>query len=98
MSYAHDETARRGGQMRIDQSDGSFLCPSCGFPGLRESPRMPSGGGSYEICPSCRFEFGYTDDDLGYTYESWRVEWANEGCPWRGVDSAPSWWTPGKQP
>ena len=26
-------------------------------------------GGSYEICPSCGFQFGVSDDDLGSTYE-----------------------------
>jgi hypothetical protein len=31
-----------------------------------------SGGGSYEICPSCGFRFGATDNDEGISYASWR--------------------------
>ena len=49
-----------------------YQCPVCGYPDLEEEPRSKEGGGSYEICPSCFFEFGYDDDDQGYTYEQWR--------------------------
>jgi len=47
----------------------SFVCPVCGHPGLEDPPRMPSGGGSYEICWSCGFEFGWTDDAYGALWE-----------------------------
>ena len=47
-----------------------FTCPVCGYPELEEPPRSPrTGGGSYEICPSCGFQFGVTDDDKGVSYE-----------------------------
>ena len=43
-------------------------CPVCGYPKLEEAPRTQAGGGSYEICPSCGFQFGVSDDDRGFTY------------------------------
>jgi hypothetical protein len=64
----------------------SYMCPVCGWTGLSELPRSPGAGGSYEICWCCGFEFGVTDDDLGYTYEQWRNDWIQKGMPW---DSSP---------
>ncbi len=81
-------------------SQGSHTCPVCGYPSLTEPPRsLTSGGGSYEICPSCGFEFGVTDDDRGYTYADWRREWIVQGKPWRsaGIEAPPPGWDPGAQ-
>jgi hypothetical protein len=74
-------------------------CPVCGYPSLEEPPRSPvTGGGSYEICPSCGFEFGVTDDDQGYSYESWRAKWIEGGMPWSSVGQPPPVdWDPGDQ-
>lgn len=79
----------------------SYVCPVCGYPDLTEQPRSDSegGGGSYEICWSCGFEFGVTDDDLGYSFEEWRRLWVERGMPW---DSAslrppPEAWDPEEQ-
>jgi len=75
----------------------SYVCPACGYPDLEESPRsLRTGGGSYEICPSCGFEFGVTDDDLGFTYAAWRSRWIADGMPWRstGIESPPPDWNP----
>ena len=72
----------------------TYTCPVSGFDGLTEPPRTPkSGGGCYEICPSCGFEFGVSDEDLGYTYERWRDEWVRRGMPWDGAPQmpAPGW-------
>ncbi|MBI1820941.1 MAG: hypothetical protein HYR79_04455 [Nitrospirae bacterium] len=78
-----------------------YTCPVCGFPSLDELPRSESGGGSYEICPSCGFEFGYTDDDQGYSYEQWRKVWIKKGMKWRneetGIGNPPPEWDPVKQ-
>ena len=72
-------------------------CPVCGWPGLSEPPRS-SAGGSYEICPSCGFEFGVTDDDAGMTYEAWRRQWIENGMEFRdGFESAPPGWSPKAQ-
>lgn len=68
-------------------------CPVCAYPKLTEPPRSKSGGGSYEICPSCGFEFGVSDDDLGHTYESWRKQWVAKGMKWssRGNEQPADW-------
>ena len=75
----------------------THVCPVCEFPGLADPPRSAEGGGSYEICPSCGFEFGVTDDDLGYSYEEWKREWILDGCPWRSTRPRPVWWTPSRE-
>lgn len=62
--------------------NSTYVCPVCGYGGLQDPPRTPSGGGSYEICPSCGFEFGVTDDDLGLSYDSWRRGWLEQGYRW----------------
>lgn len=78
----------------------TFTCPVCGYPGLSEPPRSPkSGGGSYEICPSCGFQFGVTDDDRGFSYETWRSSWISRGMPWdsQGIEPPPENWNPKEQ-
>ena len=67
----------------------THTCPCCGFPALKEPPRSTSGGGSYEICPSCGFQFGVSDDDAGFTYASWRARWKTRGLRWSSKGIAP---------
>jgi hypothetical protein len=76
-----------------------YICPVCGYPQLAEPPRSPSGGGSYEICPSCGFQFGVDDDDRGKTYEGARKAWQEAGMPWssKGIP-APKGWNGPRQP
>ena len=70
-------------------------CPVCGYPDLREAPRSKRSGGSYEICPSCGFQFGVTDDDRGFTYEAWRKLWVEGGMVWdQGRSQPPAGWNP----
>lgn len=59
-----------------------FVCCVCGFRELTEPARRAGGGGSFEICPSCGFQIGVTDDDRGYTYEAWGELWIALGYPW----------------
>ncbi|MFN0068210.1 MAG: hypothetical protein ACKVYV_11295 [Limisphaerales bacterium] len=68
-------------------------CPVCAFPGLETPPRSGAGGGSYEICPCCGFQFGVTDDDRGITPAAWRVAWVRDGMPWRskGIPKPRGW-------
>ena len=76
----------------------TYTCLVCGFPGLEEPPRTDSGGGSYEICPSCSFQFGVSDDDRGYSYEVWRQNWISGGMAWdRGQTPPPAGWDPNSQ-
>jgi predicted RNA-binding Zn-ribbon protein involved in translation (DUF1610 family) len=37
-----------------------YICPICGFDELEEKPYI-NGGGSHEICPSCGFQFEYSE-------------------------------------
>jgi hypothetical protein len=88
-----DRTDRPDWAVRIPH-----LCPICGFGGLREPSRTEDNGGSYEICASCGFQFGVTDDDGGYTYEAWRARWIEMGLPWTSVGIAvPAHWDPSAQ-
>lgn len=73
-------------------------CPVCAWPDLRETPRPKAGGGSFEICPSCGFQFGVSDDDRGHTFAGWRRAWAKAGMPWSGKGQpAPKNWDPAAQ-
>ena len=67
-------------------------CPVCNFPGLAEPPRGKSGGGSYEICPSCGFQFGVSDDDGGFTCDQWRKNWLQSGAKWSSRSAPPKNW------
>jgi ribosomal protein L37E len=77
----------------------TYECPACGYPDLDEQPRTPGSGGSYEICASCGFEFGYTDEVSGFTYETWRARWIALGTPWdsTGIEDPPAGWDPQAQ-
>lgn len=68
-------------------------CPVCGFDGLEAPPRGRAGGGSFEICPCCGFQFGVTDDDRGITPAVWRAAWVRNGMPWRskGIPKPRGW-------
>jgi hypothetical protein len=72
-------------------------CPVCGFPKLTESPRGKNGGGSFEICPSCGFQFGVTDDDQGISYDQWRTEWKKNGMKWSSHQAHPVNWNASTQ-
>lgn len=72
-----------------------FICPVCDYPKLSESPRSEFGGGSFEICPSCGFQFGVNDDDEGISYETWRRRWEAAGMPWTSLAlKQPAFWKP----
>ncbi len=72
-------------------------CPVCGYPKLLEAPRTKASGGSYEICPSCGFQFGVSDEDDGFTYEKWRARWIAAGLPWSSQQKPPRGWNPEAQ-
>jgi hypothetical protein len=67
----------------------SFPCPVCGFCGLETPARTSTGGASDQICESCGFQFGYTDDALHLTYAQWRARWIEKGMPWDAEGEAP---------
>jgi len=76
----------------------SYMCPVCGYDELTEEPRTEISGGSFEICPSCGFQFGVTDDDRGITYSDWRQNWIEGGMVWdKGRSKPPPEWNPVQQ-
>ena len=73
----------------------TYSCPVCGYDRLHDPPRSETSGGSDEICPSCGFQFGFSDDAQGYTYTAWRDDWVKRGMPWSSVTAPPANWNPG---
>jgi len=83
------------------------MCPVCGYPHLNKPayyapPHMDipfyQGSPSHEICPSCRFQFGFTDMDKGFTFEKWRQDWIEAGMIWDyGRRPPPKDWNPREQ-
>ncbi len=73
-------------------------CPACGYDRLKEPPRSPSGGGSYEICPACGFQNGVDDDDKGISPAAWAKQWIAAGADWssQGIAQPKGWKSPGK--
>ena len=72
--------------------NGKCTCPVCGFPDLGRGP-TESWTPTYEICPSCGFEFGYSDAIEKETYENYREKWIAAGCKWR-FRRPPDGWDP----
>lgn len=72
----------------------TYNCPICGYDGLDEPPyELASNASSYDICPCCNFEYGYSEDhevDLGYivtpvemrevTFQLYRKQWIEKGA------------------
>jgi hypothetical protein len=73
----------------------AHTCAACGYRQLRYPQRSADGGASHEICPSCGFESGFTDDDQGLTHQDWRTKWVTNGMPWFGKGTErPTDWNP----
>lgn len=70
-------------------ADGQVhTCPVCGYPYLSAPPRSVTGSPSYEICPSCGFEFGVSDEDSGFSYGRYRQVWIAAGAEYRFWNSS----------
>ena len=89
-----DALSDPGGDSMSETTGPHYRCPVCGYPGLDEPPRTEESGASYEICPSCGFEFGVTDEDRGISYEQWRREWIAGGMRWWSRRRPPAGWDP----
>lgn len=74
------------------------ICPVCGYNDLSEPAYYEDSEPSYEICLSCDFQYGNTDDDKGFTHEEWRKNWITDGMKWNwGKENPPPNWNPKKQ-
>jgi len=70
----------------------------CGFDGLDRKPYAGPDmqAPSYEICPSCGYQFGF-DDDQGTSFADWRAGWISNGMRWWSERIPPEDWNPGAQ-
>lgn len=79
-------------------SPKEFVCPVCGWPHLTEPVRDERGIPSYEICPSCGYQFGIDDREFGLDYDIWRDAWIRSGRPWWSESTLmPMTWDPFNQ-
>ena len=75
-----------------------YTCPICGYPELKEPAYDSYGSPSYDICYSCGYQFGFTDDCERITLEQWRVQWIAGGMKWNSVGrKQPENWNPQAQ-
>jgi transcription elongation factor Elf1 len=74
--------SRPGMMHSIKPMDKTTICPVCGYDNLKEGPFDEYGYPTYEICPCCGFEFGFSDESEGNSYESYRTDWIRKGFPW----------------
>ena len=81
--------------MSSNSDTKTYLCACCGYRLLELPQRNSAGGASHEICPSCGFESGYTDDELELSFENWREQWVSRGLPWSSKSQPkPEGWNP----
>lgn len=59
-----------------------YICPVCGFDGLKEPPYGQQNMPSYEICPCCGFEFGFDGMNNQIAFTDFRQRWSNNGSLW----------------
>lgn len=75
----------------------SNICPICGYPDLDE-PAYDREVGSLEICPSCSFQYGFTDDSKHISFAQWRQQWIENGMIWdKNRSLPPKHWDPRQQ-
>lgn len=75
----------------------NYICPVCGFDGLKEPPYDKESEPSYEICPCCGFEFGFDEDKNKDIYKSFRIKWIKNGAKWFIPQKKPKDWSLEKQ-
>ena len=56
-----------------------YSCPVCSFDKLKEAPFGLNNEPSYEICPSCGFEFGFDGGNDPEVFEEFRQRWIKNG-------------------
>jgi hypothetical protein len=74
-----------------------YLCPVCGFLGLKEPAFNQQNIPSYEICPCCGFEFGFDGNNNQETFAAFRKRWLEKGGQWFMESLKPKDWDMQKQ-
>lgn len=70
-----------------------FVCSVCGYPRLPGPLYNDKGIPDVSlICSCCGFQPGYDDFELGYTIESYRTEWIENGAVWFDWKKKPKKW------
>jgi len=59
--------------------DKKYICPVCEFDGLKEEPFSEDNEPSYEVCPSCGFEFGFDSANDPAAFAEFRQRWIKNG-------------------
>ena len=68
----------------------TYTCPICGYDGIREElGSVPDKWGTFEICPSCGWEFGYDNPAEIIQY---RHLWLVNGAKWFDPKAKPKKW------
>ncbi|WP_227940235.1 hypothetical protein [Alkalihalobacillus deserti] len=75
----------------------NYRCNVCGFKGLDRPQYFEDKYPSFDICSCCGFQSGFDDDDQGYTFDSYRNKWINEGAEWFDKNRRPKNWDLRKQ-
>jgi hypothetical protein len=65
-------------------------CPICGFP-FPEPVDEAELRGSFDICPCCGCEYGYSDN------AEYRQRWLEDGAQWFRPDACPENWNLSEQ-
>lgn len=71
-----------------------FVCSVCGYERLPGPLYDKSGIADISlICACCGFQPGYDDEESGYTFESYRTEWIENGATWFVEKKKPKKWS-----
>lgn len=70
-----------------------YLCPVCGYPDLDEPAYDPiTSAPSYDICPCCGCEYGYSAPITEAGKEHFLRNWIRFKTPWHDSDAKPPNW------
>jgi hypothetical protein len=69
-----------------------YICPVCGFDGLKEAAFSQNNEPSHEICPCCGFEFGFDGGNEPAIFTEFRQRWIDNGSKWFMPNLKPRNW------
>lgn len=66
-----------------------YVCPVCGFDGLREAAFGINNEPSHEICACCGFEPGFDGGNDPAVFKKFYQRWLKNGAQWFMPDRKP---------